>query len=323
MEMVQFFLPRAVWPADPLPTNADDPACASEGILTHTLQTYLRLKNAGYPCELIDELPREGLIVSHRDLIARAPFSPDLFLVNMLADRGPHAWAQAVVVQNPVQAERPFHTMIPQWPQPGLIPRDPAREDRFEVVAYVGRPSNLVPELRKKSWARRLRDLGLEWRIVGPPRTDYHDVDAVVAARDFKRPKYYDYKPAAKLVNAWLAGTIPLAAPEPAHVALRSSDLDYVSVASVGELYDALVVLKKDAKLRRALMDRGIQRGSDFTAERTTEAWQRFLDDIARPAYQAWCAKSRSSRWLYFGRRCLRWPLDYRKRHKVFKDWYR
>jgi hypothetical protein len=39
---------------------------------------------------LVDELPRSGFVVSHRSLMATARFSPDLFLVNMMADRGPH-----------------------------------------------------------------------------------------------------------------------------------------------------------------------------------------------------------------------------------------
>lgn len=294
-----------------------------EGILTHTLQTYLRLRNSGYHCVLVDQLPRRGLVVSHRVLLNWALFSPDLFLVNMLADRGPHGWAQAVVTQNPRQAVQPRHFLIPQWPQPGLIKRDPERGQRFEVVAYFGRPENLAPELRQPQWAERLRRIGLEWRIVGHPRHDYHEVDAVVAVRDFAASHVYDFKPAAKLVNAWLAGAIALAAPEPAHLVLRQCDLDYVSVNSVDDLFSALVTLKATPELRHRLVERGFERGAEFTAERTTERWRNYLDEVAWPQYRAWLSSSRSSRWLYYTACCAHWPFGYRARTRIKKDWFR
>ncbi|NOT09703.1 MAG: glycosyltransferase family 1 protein [Gemmatimonadales bacterium] len=320
---VQFFLPRHHWPADPLPTDPDDPRLFPGGILTHTLQTYLRLKAIGYPCELVERLPRRGLVVSHRSLIARARFSPDLFLVNMLADRGPHLWAQAVVVQNPIQAARPGHYLIPQWPQPGMIPRSADRGDRFERVAYFGREENLAPVLRSAEWVEALRSMGLDWRIVNHPRNDYHDVDAVVAARDFGASGVYDFKPAAKLVNAWVAGVIPLVAPEPAHLALQTSETDFLTIRSMDEAIAALARLKESAELRRVIMARGAERRKAFTAERITSEWRAYLDDVAWPAYREWLDRSRTSRWLYFAGCCRRWFSQRSERRRIMKDWFR
>jgi hypothetical protein len=320
---ISFYLPRRYWPSDPLPDHADNPLHYPKGVLTHTLQTFLRLKNSGYPCVLVDTMPRDGIVVAHRSLLEWARFSPDVFLVNMLADRGPHAWAQWVVTQNPVQAQRPRHSLIPQWPQPGLIQRDPLRGERFEVVAYFGRRENLAPELRAEGWLERMRAIGIEWRIVDHPRNNYSDVDAAVAVRDFDAAHVYDFKPAAKLVNSWHAGVVPIAAPEPAHLALRESELDYVTVESADALFEALVRLKADKCWRHALLARGRERAAEFTAERLVMEWQKLLEGVIKPQYAEWKLKSRLSRWIYYAQCCLRWPLDYAERRRIKKDWFR
>src|SRR5690606_40162519 len=70
---------------------------------------------------------------------------------------------------------RRFHLL--HWPQPGLEPRDPARGDRLERVAYKGFVANLHPELASGEFARALAARGLAW-----------DADAVdfAAGRDRK-----------------------------------------------------------------------------------------------------------------------------------------
>ncbi len=126
---------------------------APPGRYNWTLQTYLYLRAGGVNCQLTGTLPREGIVVTHRDFLADAirP-GPRLLLVCLLADRGApemwlagagrHPYAQLHLVQNPQDAlvARPSllweSRYLPLWPQPGLIPRDAARGDRFEHAAY-------------------------------------------------------------------------------------------------------------------------------------------------------------------------------------------
>ncbi|WP_303069820.1 hypothetical protein [Bilophila wadsworthia] len=42
------------------------------------------------------------------------------------------------VMQNGLMGETGLRRTMPHWPQPGLIPRDPARGDRLETIAYFG-----------------------------------------------------------------------------------------------------------------------------------------------------------------------------------------
>jgi hypothetical protein len=140
------------------------------GQFNWTLQTYLRLRAVGFCCGLAREIPAEGIVVAHRDFLPTdlRPSRRQL-MVCLLADRnrggsrGHHPYAQIHVVQNPhddflTHASPGWRAYyMPQWPQPGLLPRDPDRGDRFEVAAFFGYEHNLASELRNP----QVRVLGL------------------------------------------------------------------------------------------------------------------------------------------------------------------
>src|SRR5687767_7710026 len=218
------------------------------GQFNWTLQTHLRLRAAGFCSRLVREIPDEGIVVAHRDF-----FPTDLrpsrrqLLVCLLADRNPrgsngyHPYAQIHVVQNPnddflAHPSPEFRAYyMPQWPQPGLLPRDPERGDRFEVAAFFGYEHNLAPELRQAQWTERVHDLGLIWRSVPRYRWhDYRDVDVVVAVRRFGY-RDYPHKPPSKLYNFWHAGVPAILGAESAFRANRRSDVDYLEVQSLEE----------------------------------------------------------------------------------------
>ncbi len=212
---IYFYLPKSDW-RDDLPQSTDAVWKNWEyGVYSWTLQTYLRLQADGFPCQLVDSLPEEGIMIAHLqslpiDLI---PNSKSLFIC-LLADKGRHPYAQIHVVQNPQQIKPRIlgdrlllpgkNIYIPHWTQPGLIPRDLQRGDRFENVAFFGLEINLAPEFREQYWHQQLQDLGLNWQIISSDRwNDYSDVDVVVAVRNFHTPAYaWDYKPPTKLFNA-------------------------------------------------------------------------------------------------------------------------
>ena len=66
-----------------------------------TLQTYLYLNDYGFPCKLVDEIPDEGIIVTHRDYLDDS-FRPSAksMLVCLRADVDRHPYSQLHVVQN-------------------------------------------------------------------------------------------------------------------------------------------------------------------------------------------------------------------------------
>lgn len=281
------------------------------GIYAWSLQTYLRLQADNFPCELVGELPTEGIVLVHRNCL-RAHHNlkpgPKLLLICIKAELKQYIYAQLHVVQNPLEMlllKDSYY--LPHWPQPGLIPRDLRRSDRFENVAFFGHEANLAPELMHPSWQKQLDALGLRWQpVINRNRwddyseidtrwNDYSKIDAIVAVRSFDRQQSFQTKPATKLYNAWLAGVPAVLGSESAYQAERKSELDYLEVASPTDVISALKRLRDDPALRRAIVSNGQVRAQAIQPSSLTARWRNFLENIAVPTYSRWCAKPR---WL-------------------------
>jgi len=304
---IVFWLPRALWPQTWPQHEEESWPGFGLGIYAWTVQTCLRLKAAGFRCSLSRDIPNSGIVLFHSNSprLIKAfpkPNSRQLFIC-LRAEAPPHPYAQLQVVQNPVEAEvRQFY--LPHWPQPGLLPRDSARGNRFESVAFLGHQNNLATELQSPDWADRLRELGLVWQPVVNNNTwndysqldnrwhDYRSIDAVVAVRSFERNTWtreYRNKPPTKLFNAWRAGVPALLGPESAFRAVRHSPLDYIEVATLDELVEGLTKLRDNLNFRQEMVKQANRRAEDCSPVNITHQWIRFLDSVAVPAYEGWC----------------------------------
>ena len=88
---VYFFIARSAWPEGSLPSTAAEYHAWQVGAwrpdnlpgqYDWTLQTYLHLKDAGVPCQLVDTLPSDGIVLSHRDFLpTRVRPGPHMLLV--------------------------------------------------------------------------------------------------------------------------------------------------------------------------------------------------------------------------------------------------
>ncbi|MEW5977994.1 MAG: hypothetical protein AB1898_19545 [Acidobacteriota bacterium] len=268
------------------------------GMYNWTLQTYLYLKDRGFPCEFTCQMPDEGIVLSHRDSLSDdlRPNSRRL-LVCVLGDKeqprdkGLHPFAQLHVVQNPRDPRLVTNEFayVPFWPQPGLIPRSPSRGDRFENIAFYGYEVNLAPELRSPTWASLVQSLGLNWFVVPSDRFhDYEQTDAMVAVRSFGATTSYLYKPATKLHNAWRANVPAVLGVESAYRSERQNELDFIEVASLDDLVAALVRLRDDVPFRQRIVANGATRAIGVQSDRVVGAWIDFLTDVATPAYERW-----------------------------------
>jgi hypothetical protein len=311
---ITFYIPKALWPQT-MPASADENWSGfGLGLYAWTVQTYLRLRTVGVPCELTSTVPDTGIVVfhsnaarSHRDLLQ--PNNQRL-LICIKAESPPYPGAQLHIVQNPSEADeldRCYY--LPHWPQPGLLPRDPDRVNRFENITFLGHAHCLAPELLTTAWTTQLSDLGLRWqpkinhnpwhdhRTIIPHWHDYRQIDAVVAIRSFEshryqETQYYRHKPATKLYNAWLAGVPAILGPESAYRAERKSPWDYLEVTTLEALLTNLLQLQQDVRLRQRMVAQGWERSLDYHPERITHRWQTFLETVAIPAYEAWCSQA-------------------------------
>jgi hypothetical protein len=312
-----FYIPSRAWPTR-IPSGPDDYWAQArydprywQGKYAFTVLTYLYLRDAGVRCELTDRPSDGAVVISHFDFLPTSRGSA--FLVSMQADRARRRYAHIYVVHNPVDAVRQATRFaarlgatpsyyLPPWPQPGLIPRDRDRRDRFENVAFFGNLANLAPELREPSWAKQLRQLGIAWSVARPEHwDDFRDVDAIVAVRSYSRDAPYLTKSALKLTNAWRAGVPALLGAESAYAAERRSSLDYIEVTTLRETLDALAYLRDDVALRHAMAENGLARAVESDPARIIERWCQFINDCVAPMYERWQTKAwvrQHSLWL-------------------------
>jgi hypothetical protein len=256
-----------------------------------TLQTYLRLRRAGYPVEISGDPIPGGILVFHAKhedaLLRNARGLGATVLVGIRADNREPPSADFQVVQNHVFAHPHERFYVPLWPQPGLLPRDPGRAARIERVAFKGFEGNLDGDFLRPRFRDLLAARGIEWsydavdfRDAGRHAAlDWHDfrsVDLVLAVRPSSVAGHAS-KPATKLTNAWLAGVPALLGPEPAYRELRRSDLDYVEVRSHDEAIRAVDRLLESPDLYRAMVERGRERAPAFTAGAIVPLWAELL----------------------------------------------
>jgi len=290
---VQFFLPE---PAEEIARLAAlDPDRDWRELVTGDrawiLQTFLRLRNAGHEVELVGRVPAVGIVLfhaKHERQVRRTPGAGRALLVGIRADNRQALAAEVEILQNGRFADGRRRFFVSHWPQPGLVPRDPARGDRIEHVAYKGFVANLHPELASEAWRSALLERGLVWQtdavdfkgaataVERARWPDFHDVDVVVALRRPER-KSRLAKPATKLVNAWLAGVPALLGDDYAFRELRRSELDYLEIADARSALAALDRLRGDAALYRAMVDNGRRRAVEVDVASVRARWEELL----------------------------------------------
>ena len=251
------------------------------------LQTWIRLRRGGYPVTFSNTAPSTGLIVYHKEeqhlLLERLSRDGHPILVAVRGDFRSADAADFEIVQNGYYADGERLFFVPHWPQPGLIPRDPARGSRVENIAFKGFVGNLIGEFHSAAFRGFLTEHQLsfaedaaiydEENPMHVTWNDYHDVDVVMALR----PGRNTHKPASKLCNAWLAGVPAILSPDYAFRELRRGPLDYLEASTVEEAQQAVLRLKRDPDLYQRMVENGLKRSRDFTVEQVTALWAKLL----------------------------------------------
>jgi hypothetical protein len=307
---IYFYVPQHRWPSS---ENIDKLRIDEFGYgsISWTFQTYYFLKKAGLDCTLTADFPTSGIVLAYRMALAeRLIPAKDLLVVCLKGDENWHPFAQLHVVQNPHELKAKYRhygkrVFMRHWPQSSLTPRDPARGNRFETIAYYGREQNLAPELRSDDFRKELASLGLELKIVSDATRwgDYSNVDAILAVRKIG-PVSFEFKPATKLYQAWHAGVPAIVGRESAFLAERKSELDFIEASSVNEVLSALKHLRDDAPYRARIVDNARTRAKETSEAALVEEWLRLLNDEAIPGHREWKRRSRTSRYGYVLRRC-------------------
>ncbi len=187
----------------------------------------------------------------------------------------------------------PWQRWLPPLPQRGLLPRRAERRGRIESVAFKGNPENVHPVLKSRAWSDALAERGIQWLLDVPSRTsgsdqtwhDFREVDIVLCMRSPERSeKYGSVKPATKVINAWLAGCVPIAEREPGYLELGRDRRDIVFVNSPEEALEVIDWLRANTRALTRLEQAGRERGGEFDPVKMIDRWKTDLLDVAEMA---------------------------------------
>jgi hypothetical protein len=275
--------------------------------------TYFHLKEAGFDCQITQEIPQKGILFADRDVLGdQHQYLGETMLICAKSDREYHPSAHIHVLHNSNDASdkssqlwNPYY--LPHWPLPGLIPRPQERGNLVENIGYIGTRSQLAPELKSSQWLDALEKIGCRWLPIFEPERwhDYREIDVVVAARSFGEQIYLN-KGAIKLFNCWRAGVPAILAPESAFLAEKNNDLDFIIANSLEEVIAAIQKLKNNPDLYQAIVANGWMRSQNLTTEDTLQNWIKFFQEYAFPEYEKWCRLSDNQRRALFVQRWLR-----------------
>lgn len=258
------------------------------------VQTYLRLKELNLDVHISDSWPDEGAVVLLSDKESlqslKSNFSKLNKQVTIITIRADEIqWrpflADIEIVQNGMFANNRDCFFIPHWPQPGIIKRDPKREQKIENVVFKGGKGSLDSIFYSRRWYSELEKRNLNF-ICSTEHTltawaDYYEADLTLAVRPQFGDKYKrSDKPASKLVNSWFAEVPALLGEEYPFKELKKSDFDYLEVKTLEQAIQAIDLLIGDKELYQKMVQNGIQRSKEFSSSKIAEQWRKLLFEV-------------------------------------------
>jgi hypothetical protein len=249
--------------------------------------TYVHLKRRGLPVYLQPRfVPGAICVASTVDYGIRT--RPDQsFVIGSRGDGPRSALCDLLVVQNPLNRRARTDFLIPLWPQPDLVPRNPARGKEIRNIVFKGDVSNLDEGFRSPDFCAALAKRGMRLVLEGRPGSgpvfwgDYTEADLVLAVRNLTVVDAR-VKPPSKLTNAWHAGVPALLGPEPAFQLLRQSEYDYIEVRTPADVLEEIDRLQADPGRYQAMLKQAALRSPEFNEEAIARLWINVLETAAR-----------------------------------------
>lgn len=283
---VTFFLPERYFPdasareAWQQGKNAAEQSGKSASVLSWIYQTWQILHQAGQDVRLSHTMPDQGVVVALTGNLA-SDFRPPagVYLLGIVADGMFHAGADRQILQNSAFARwHPEFEFMPHWPQPGLLPRDGERGDRFENIRFFGDAPNLSSEIMAPTFQKKLAALDLGFSCVSAEHWhDYRSTDCALAIRSFDHHPHHR-KPASKLYNAWLSEVPFIGGWDSAYAADGIPETNYLRCGSPEAVLRELCALRNHPARRHALVEAGRKAAESFTREAITRRWVGLLE---------------------------------------------
>lgn len=288
------------------------------------LRTCYELRQAGADITLSATPRRDAINIGDIRQIGRKGRGLQTFFLIPRGDGHDPSLANYTVLQNfSLTSARPS-VPIPIWPQPGIIPRDPARGARIEVLSFKGADHHLDARFRNDAFLAALAEEGVQLQVGvqsevagGQQWADYRETDLVLAVRNLT-----DYvasiKPASKLTNAWFAQVPALLGPEPAYAEVGTNGEDYIEISHPEDVLAAVRHLRDVPGAYEAMVARGRDKCGAFDNAALVAQWITLLNGSVAEAFERWQRKSALARILEVVGMLWREPASKKNHSKAF-----
>lgn len=256
--------------------------------LCWTVQTWCRLRDFGIGGIEIATRPAQGRInLANSRTLTRRGADPQLFQASIQADYPRVLWAQFHVQQN---ADLLCDDAALQylWPQPGIIPRDTAREGVKRIGFFGKLDGNLAGAAEQ--WSKAMAARGLEFVAREPERwNDFSDIDIAIGLRSFGNTRH-SRKAANKLINSWIAGVPFVGGSDSAFAQAGTAGMDHLLAHNLEEAASQVDRLRSDPGLYRELVEAGRRKARAFGTDRLAAQWVALLEGPVSARYRQWDA---------------------------------
>jgi|LauGreDrversion4_1035100.scaffolds.fasta_scaffold72086_2 hypothetical protein len=281
----------------------DNPKMYSSGVGHNVLELASRLKARGHTVTLGHQPPSDAsaVIFFKKHFLLRNDLTLEILKV---AIRHPvilirsDLEVDARLVFNPDLEVMPNRSIlrgtnqvyIPPFPQRGLIRREKLNGNRIENLEIKCNPENVPDYLELLVVEVNALDPAITVKVDAPSSADGSDnnwndfskVDLSLIIRPVgENPGSNARKPPTRLINAWVAGTIPLVDPLPAYTDLIRDEIDGFIVENPEQVVAVVKKLAENPEYCEEVFENCRRRGEDYQVNELLEIWEQSIINIA------------------------------------------
>ena len=180
---------------------------------------------------------------------------------------------------------------IPPFPQRGLIRREKWNGNRIENLEIKCNPENIPDYLELIALEVNALDPAITVKVDAPSSADGSDnnwndfskVDVSLIIRPISQnPRSNARKPPTRLINAWVAGTIPIVDRLPAYTELVRDGIDGFIVDNPLQVVAVVKRLVGNSDYSEEVFENCRRRGEEYQADELVEIWEQSIRNIAK-----------------------------------------
>lgn len=197
--------------------------------------------------------------------------------------------------------------------QRGLIPSGKSIDSPIELLAIKCNQGNLPRDIRVLQNRINEKFPEIELRIDSYSKEDtklnlWHDFRGVDISLIIRNPstwkKEFISKPPNRLINAWLAGTIPIVEPLPAYLEHISHGDDGFVVQNLDEVFQVISKLISDPGLLKRVRESVLKKSEEYKPHVIFETWENLfaktIDETKLTNLRLWIMVTYFCRYLFY-----------------------